>query len=415
MIKQSTVFLLIASIFCGFAFSQTAAGDKTSGDEIAKMKQEIQQLRILLKELAQVLSGDQKEKLKEIIKQLEEKIAENQNQPGESETAKTIDEVKQSIQKVKDDISQATGGIQFNGFFDVSASGYKNSDNIFILGDFELDMAKSFGENFQVASALVFADDGTRMDVGFIDFHLFGGSISARGRLFSEKGFHIQVGRFDVPFGNDWQFNSSADRVSVTAPLTTDLVLDGGYNDVGLRILKSAVVYNYTIYMVKGIEKGFALGGRFVLTPFNSTRTLKRKELREFEVGVSYLYDISKSGSPEQKVLALDFESSLGPLRLQGEYIRRDWNIVGALLKGAHLSAFLDASKFSSLPITFFSRYDYFRQAAIDGRFTLDRLTLGININLYDISLLKFEYSHFFKGNDQYNGSSYYAQMVITF
>jgi hypothetical protein len=50
---------------------------------------------------------------------------------------------------------------------------------------------------FCVRAALVFADQQAELAVGFIDFHLMGGLIPARGNVFLESGFHLQIGRFN--------------------------------------------------------------------------------------------------------------------------------------------------------------------------------------------------------------------------
>ena len=162
-----------------------------------------------------------------------------------------LDELKARIadleKKLDQKIEEDRNSLKFSGFFDVSISNYKNQANIFQLGDFELDISHTFKNHFQVAAALVF-NKGAELGVGFIDYHIYGGSINPRGRLFREKGLHIQVGKFDVPFGNDWQHFTSVDRLTVTQPLTTEIIMEGGYNDVGIRFLANFISFNFTIY-----------------------------------------------------------------------------------------------------------------------------------------------------------------------
>jgi hypothetical protein len=235
--------------------------------------------------------------------------------------------------------------------------------------------------------------------------------------LFTEKGLHIQVGRFDVPFGNDWQYYASVDRVSVSPPLTTEMVMDGGYNDVGLRILRANVTYNYTLFMLRGIEEGFSFGGRFGFTPFNNPFTLKKQELQLLEIGVSYMHDTDRGGTREERALAFDFESQVGPVRFQGEYVRRDYDIDELRLEGFHLSTFFDIGEVARVPVTLFGRYDHLRERPYENGETgeLSRLTVGVNVNLFDISTLKLEYLHFLKESDAFSGGSFFAQLVITF
>lgn len=335
-----------------------------------------------------------------------------------SEKPEDKSKIKKEVEKIKQQLKEITGGIQFSGFFDVTASGYKDNPNVFALGDFELDMEKAVGHNFQVAAALVFNDDGAELAVGFIDFHLFGGPVSARGRLFTEKGLHLQVGRFDVPFGNDWQYYASADRISISAPLTTEVILDGGYNDVGLRILRANVSYHYTLFMLRGIQEGISLGGRFALTPFNNPFTFKRKQTQQLELGVSYIMDMNRQGGKEEKILALDMESQLGPVHVQTEWLRKDLYLEDTRLQGFHISAFVDTGFPQTLPVTVYGRYDSVRLKPFDGANevnTISRLTAGVNINLFDVSMLKLEYLNYLEDHMEFQGSSFFAQLVITF
>ncbi len=413
---------ILMIFFCALVFLPTYTfGDNTKNskpeDEIIVLKKEIRELKLILQKLLQTLPPSQTEKFSQIIKKLEKSLEKKENREVNSDSTRKINRLKQKIEDVKEELKELSGGVQFSGFFDVSVSTYKNNPNIFALGDFELDIEKSFGENFQVAAALVFNDDGAELAVGFIDFHLFGGAIAARGRLFTQKGLHIQIGRYDVPFGNDWQYYASVDRKSITAPLTTEFVMDGGYNDVGLRILRGAVSHNYTLYMLRGIEEGFSFGGRFGLTPFNNPYSLKKKELQQLELGISYIYDQGRDGNREEKALAFDFESAIGPFHLRGEYMKRDNDIDGVYYSGFHISAVMDAGKIIDIPITLFGRYDWFQSELndVEEKNVLSRITAGLHFDLFEIAVLKFEFHHFLQDNEEFEGNSFFAQIVITF
>ncbi len=344
-----------------------------------------------------------------------------------------VEDLTEKIDSLKKKIDQLSA-LQISGFFDVSISNYKNKPNVFALGNFELDLEHNFKENFQVAAALVFFQ-GAELAVGFIDYHLFGGSISPRGRLFAERGFHIQVGKFDVPFGNDWQNYSAKDRITVTSPLTTEMVLDGGYNDEGARILIKFIPANITLYMVDGIEEkysfgGNSYGGRIGFTPFNNPYILKRKTIPAFEVGFSYIHDIDNTGSLSEKVYAVDLESKIAPIIIRSEYYKRDKS-AGVVFDGFHVTGGIDFSDISALPVIIYGRYDLFRMKnLIPESYTtaqetgeedkLSRFTAGLNINIFKISMLKAEYQQFLETYEDYEDQYYkeklyYVQLVITF
>lgn len=336
-----------------------------------------------------------------------------------------IDELKKRVEELEKKTDEKNA-LKFSGFFDVGMSNFKNQPNIFSLGVFELDIEHTYKENFQVAAALVF-HRGAELGVGFIDYHLFGGSISPRGRLFVEKGIHIQVGKFDVPFGNDWQYFTSINRISVNAPLTTEMVMEGGYNDVGLRILSNFVAFNITLYTLRGIEEGYSyggnsFGGRFGFTPFNNPYRLRAKEIPTFELGVSYIIDVDKGGSIAEKVLAVDLESKIGPVILRSEYYRRD-KTVGIIHWGYHVTGGFDFSNVSIVPVILYSRYSFYRMERyilIEEENDLSRLAVGIKINIANISFLKLEYLNYIKADeyfkDEYFSENlYYVQLMITF
>jgi hypothetical protein len=182
------------------------------------------------------------------------------------------------------------------------------------LGSFELDLAGELFETVDAAAAVVTNKDATKLTVGFLDFHPFGGTIAPRGRLWVEKGFHIQVGRFDVPFGNDWQFFASKDSTSISRPLTTATIMDGGYNDVGARILGNNGTVNFNTFLLRGFGDGRLVGGRVGLTPFGNPFSLKEaRDPKSAEFGFSYLYDIGPDHRKQEVAWAADAEGRLVP------------------------------------------------------------------------------------------------------
>ena len=337
-----------------------------------------------------------------------------------------IDELSEKLDKLEKKTDDKLN-LKINGFFDVNVSNYQNKPNIFNIGSFELELVHNYEKNFQVAAALVF-DEGAKLGVGFIDYHLFGGTISPRGRLYAEKGIHLQVGKFDVPFGNDWQYFTAPEMISVTSPLTTEVIMDGGYNDVGVRLLSNFVSFNFTLYMLRGIEQGYSYGGnsyggRVGFTPFSTPYQLNAKAKPELDVGVSYIGDFSKGGETAETLKAVDFESTLGMFTLRSEYYERDKK-VGILYKGYHVTGSLDFGVISSVPVTIFGRYEY----VLTSRYEvpkedniLRRGAVGLNINISSISYLKFEYQKYLEVYDDYmedeyfNDQLYYLQLIITF
>lgn len=290
-------------------------------------------------------------------------------------------------------------GLSLSGFFDVTARDRRSEENVFAIGNFELDLARELGRNVQVAAALVVNDEGTELAVGFIDVHLLGGLVAPRGRHPVEKGLHVQLGRFDVPFGNDWQLFAAKDRVEASAPLTTEELMDGGENDVGLRLLGNDGTFGYTLYALRGAGSGNAFGGRFSVAPFDVPfRFPPRVGL--FEAGISLLHDVDGAGRTERTAVALDLQLRSGPVSLRGEFVRTDERPAadrpGRSVRGGwHLTASVEAGEpVGGVVLTPYARYDSVDAAddEADAAGRTARVTAGANAALPGRVALKAEY-----------------------
>jgi len=379
-------------------------------------------------EVVLTIENDQNDQSSRIV-ELEKKI---------EKLDRKVDDLEERLTNLNHQVERLSS-LEISGFFDVSISNYKNKPDIFAIGNFELDIKHSYENNFQVAAALVFDDEqGTYLGVGFIDYSFYGDAAAPRGRLFMEKGFHIQVGRFDVPLGNDWNHVSAVDRITVTPPLTTEYIMEGVYNDVGIRFLLNLVSFNVSVYSTHGVDKQNSFGGntygiRLGLTPFSNPYSMAQNTIPVFELGLSYLYDVDRDGNKSEVIYAVDYESKTGPVILRAEYYNRD-KTAGIIFDGYHLTSGFDLEEVSTWPIIVYLRYDYHREinnviasfsqaASGDAERTdlLSRISIGANINISNISYLKFEYQSFiesterFTSHDYFTENLYYAQLVITF
>ena len=345
------------------------------------------------------------------------------------------------LNRWKEKFARVTYGTELSGFFDSSLSNRSNNSNVISVGAFEADFSKAFGKSFQSAAAIVLTP-GSRPEfpVAFVDYHFFGGLIAPRGRLFTEKGFHIQAGRFDIPFGNDWQYFASKDRIMVTPPLTTDLVMQGGYNDKGLRVLGNSRALNYTAYALRGVGNGFAYGGRVGFTPFSNPYQLRASGVPKFELGASYLFDADGFGRTDQRAQSLDFESQVGWSHLMVEYTRRDshgfdFENLQSKHSGFHVTQALDLAGILKKPLVATVRFERYWKR-FPGVLELDpetgevpeavptnlnRLTAGIQYPLSELFILKLDYLQFIRTaqesleNEELGRRSVYAQLVFQF
>ena len=338
-----------------------------------------------------------------------------------------------ALESLKAALEGIREGLGLSGFFDVRASDTRTDPNVFSMGDFELDLAREIGRKVQVAAALVVNDEGAALAVGFVDVHVVGAPVAPRGRLPVEKGFRLQIGRFDVPFGGDWQYFAAKDRPELSAPLTTEIVMDGGYNDVGVRLLGGTGSLAWSAYWLRGEGKGTLVGGRLGLMPFDNPYRL-RGRVRAVEVGVSALHDFDGDGGTESTSFAVDSELR-GPLgRLRAEYVRRDLRPVEGraerlVRSGFHVTATVDAGAPAGIPLTPFARYDTAREepsstqesSADEPWDRTERLSAGLNASFFDILSLKLEYQRTLsappavEAEEGFHRDSFVAQVVVSF
>jgi len=335
---------------------------------------------------------------------------------------------REAIDKGREQLAEKLFGIKLSAFGDVLAAPDDLGRKKVSFGTFELDLAGEFTDSIDAAAALVTNRDATKLSAGFLDFHPFGGIIAPRGRLWVEKGFHVQVGRFDVPFGNDWQFFASKDSVSISRPLTTDGIMDGGYNDVGVRILGNNGTVNFNTFVLRGFGEGRLVGGRLGFTPFGNPFSLKdTREPKSAEFGVSYLYDTSADRRKRETAWALDSEGRLGAWYLRAEYLQRRTEPAalqdGLTRHGWHLTQEYAWSELAA-PTTVFLRYERMSQQPADdppGDAHDTRVVAGASVLVAGIFQMKAEWQHTLQATattraaPTYSPDVWLAQLVLVF
>ncbi len=320
--------------------------------------------------------------------------------------------LRESIDESRGRLTERLFGLELSAFGDV-ASQYDDAGRQKLdWGAFELDATTSLSHDLQAALAVVTDQISTSTPVWFFDYHTFGGRIAPRGRLWVEKGFHVQYGRFDVPFGNDWQFFASKDSVSISRPLTTELVMEGGYNDKGMRLLGNNGSINFNAFLLRGFNRGRLAGGRIGLTPFSDPFSLvNAREPRTFELGLSYLYDAVSGWKKSETAFAVDSEVYVDDWSARFEYlVRKREPMLGAdisKMRGWHFTQeyLFDEDDTHAWPTTVFLRYEQetmeppeIATLGMDAGNAYDvRVATGLKTNLggSDVFQLKFELQHY--------------------
>lgn len=344
----------------------------------------------------------------------------------------------------------SASGLEISGFFDVNAKTGNSTDQTFSVGSVELDLDYVHDEHFGASSALVLCGNSSNADYGapgaifcgnsgpgalsggstmagiavaLVDYHLFNDRIPPRGRIFNNQGLHVQLGRFDLPFGNDYQNFANKDRVTVTAPLTTSRIQLGGYNADGIRSYGSWGMFNYSAYWTDAIyaNDGHAIGGRLGMALGQNAYRIHSSNPEGIEFGVSHLSELDGENRIRNTVYGLDLSMSYGRLRWQNEVMLLqahqttlidDDDSIGTEFAyrpygkghqlGYHSTLIADMEGVIKHPVLAFARFSRWEPSQNRGLdfngdtvdiADISMLSLGFNYKFSDHLALKFEYN----------------------
>lgn len=355
-----------------------------------------------------------------------------------ADLSEEVAELKESAQE---------NGLKLSGFFDINAKTDNSTDQTFSVGSIELDLEYDYFDNVAVSSALVLCGNSSGIDAAsfpsapvaiscgssgpggigagpagfaaaFIDYHRFDHSIPPRGRIFNNQGFHIQAGRFDLPFSTDYQNYANKDRVSVTAPITTSRMQFGGFNGDGVRSYGTWKVLNYSVFWTDAMyaNDGTSVGGRLGVTLGDNTYSVRHSDPEGIELGISHLSDLDYDNNLRNLVYGADFSFGYSILRLQSELMwlmAQNHFIVDDGINSAvdyghanefgyHTTLIVNLNSFIKQPVSAFIRYGRWQPkhkvvTDFDGRLAavnnVSLLSVGLNYKLNEYMKIKFEYT----------------------
>ena len=383
---------------------------------------------------------------------------------------KRLATLSEEVKELKETAQE--NGLKLGGFFDLNAKTDNSSEQTFSVGSIELDLEYDYYDNVAASAALVLCGNSAGIDpvhfpsapvavscgssgpgginagpagfaVAFLDYHQVDHSIPARGRIFNHQGYHIQAGRFDLPFSSDYQNYANKDRISITAPITTARMQFGGYNGDGVRSYGSWNALNYSIFWTDSMyaHDGTSLGGRLGLSLGGDVYRSHGKTHEGIEIGLSHLSDLDYDNNLRNLIYGADISFAYRLLKLQSELMWRqaqnhfihedslnsvvDYGYPDEF--GYHITLIADLKKYFAEPVSAFVRYgrwqpkhrvvvDYDKSLAAVSNISL--LSLGFNYKFNDYMKIKFEYTdslgtstqeHYF---DKKMGT---AQMVVAF
>ena len=318
-------------------------------------------------------------------------------------------------------------GLDIGGFMDFTAKTDNATGQNFHVGSVELDLQYAYNDHFAASSALIFtALPGLRstsvgagyngIAVALLDYHLFDSTIPPRGRIFNGQGFHIQAGRFDLPFSTDYQNFANTDRVTVSAPITTSRMQFGGFNGDGFRSYGAWKNVNYSLFWTDTpyAQQGNVLGGRLGFNMGQNTYRIHNANPEGIEVGFSHLSDLDKQRDLRHSIYGADLSFSYGFLKLQSEFMwqQAHQSFIGANKVdygkpnelGYHTTLIADLESFIHQPVLAVARYGRWQP---DNQFKNDwdgNLVAINNVSALTVGL-KYTYSNHFKFKLEYTDS----------
>lgn len=364
-------------------------------------------------------------------------VSQKEIQDAKSSLMGKIGDLGEQIEELKEGAKEK--GLDIGGFFDVNAKTDNSTDQTFSVGSVELDLEYAYNERFAASSALVLCGNSAGVDsaapaaifcggsgpgglgggqagiaVAFADYHMFDNTIPPRGRIFNNQGFHIQGGRFDIPFSTDYQNFANTDRVTVTAPITTSRMQFGGFNGDGLRSYGTWKFLNYSVFWTDAMyaTDGTSAGGRLGVAFGQNNYRSHKNNPEGVEFGVSYLADLDKKDNLRHAVYGVDLSLGYSFLRLQNELMLTQAydNFIGdngtdygkPHELGYHSTLLADLERFIEYPVIAFIRYGRWEPNTrfaqdFDGTLVsienISALTVGLNYRFNDYLKLKFEYT----------------------
>lgn len=379
-----------------------------------------------------------------------------------------LHELTEKVEELKEAAQEK--GLDISGFFDVNAKTDNATDQTFSVGSVELDLEYGYDDHFAASSALVLCGNSSGADfsapaaiscggsgpggigaggsgiaVALVDFHMFDNTIPPRGRIFNNQGFHIQAGRFDLPFSSDYQYFANKDRVTVTAPITTSRMQFGGFNGDGVRSYGSWKHMNYSVFWTDAMygNDGTSLGGRLGMTFGQNIYRSHNSNPEGIEFGLSNLTDLDGDRNVRNMVYGADLSFGYGIMKLQSElmWLKAQNNLFldvdgsGPTDLGKphelayHATLIADFEKYLKHPLSVFVRYgrwqpkyraifDSYDGGSVVGVNALSALTVGFNYKFNDYMRIKFEYTDSLGTSTQehyFDKKLGIAQMVLAF
>jgi len=202
----------------------------------------------------------------------------------------------------------------FSGFVDFNYSKQEGENSSFGIGSLEIDIEREFSKTLSFEGAFVIEDEEISMGQTLLNMKV-------------KDNLTFQIGLIDMPFGLDWKFYAAPDRRTITSPITTEKLFDGGWSDIGVNFSGNLEKLNFNLYAVNGFgedngspvnqiqdnNNGKTSGTRIGFTP-----------LKNLETGISFMQGpyLDDNNSDLLSRTGLDFLYTSDKFQVKAEYIK---------------------------------------------------------------------------------------------
>lgn len=272
--------------------------------------------------------------------------------------------------------------LEVSGFVDVIGQGQQGEDTAFGMGPFEIDFESEFSSKVSFEGAVVVEGEEVGLGQTLVDF-----------KLLEEDKLGIQVGLLDMPFGLDYQVFATPDRKLVTLPLVTELMMDGGWADVGVNIHGSAPRLNCNVYVVNGMGEDSGVPVNQI-TDNNNSKTVGGRlgfsPIKDLEFGFSYVQGPYLDGAADEALSRIggDVQFAYERLEIKGEFVKGEEEVPGAR-KNEHEGLYLQLLGKATEKVYGVARYGYWKPKGGD---RVTRITIGLGYDPIENVSLRGEY-----------------------
>lgn len=294
--------------------------------------------------------------------------------------------------------------LEVSGFVDVLGQGQQRENTTFGMGAFEIDFASEFSSKVSFEGAVVVEGGEVGLGQTLVDF-----------KLLNEDRLGVQVGLLDMPFGIDYQVFATPDRKLVTTPLVTELMMDGGWGDIGVNLHGAVSLLNYNLYVVNGMGEDGGVPVNQIIDN-NNTKSVGGRigilPIKDLELGFSYVQGPYLDGTAKEALsrIAGDIQFVYERLQIKGEFVRGEEEVPGGT-DNEHQGYYIQLLGEATEKVYGVTRFGYWKPKGGD---RVTRITIGLGYDLIENISLRSEYQI----NDEtpsVDNNLFSTQVVVSF